>query len=257
MAFDFQGYRVAVAGGSRGIGRAIALGFARSGASVSICARGREALEATQADLERAGARAHAASCDLGDAAAVRAWVDDAAAALGGLDVLVNNASGFGMGDDEAAWSAGLNIDVMATVRASQAALPHLLRAPRDDSGRGASIINITSIAAGRPSTRAAAYAAVKSLLVNYTVSQAAAVARQGVRVNAVAPGSIEFPGGLWDERRRAGDPLYERTLRMIPAGRMGLPDEVADTALFLASRQARWVTGQTLMVDGGQLLGA
>jgi 3-oxoacyl-[acyl-carrier protein] reductase len=95
----------------------------------------------------------------------------------------------------------------------------------------------------------------VKALLVNYTASQAVALATDGVRVNAVAPGSIEFPGGIW-ERRRAADPaLYERTLASIPFGRLGTPEEIADVVLFLASPAARWVTGQTIMVDGGQLL--
>ena len=75
--------------------------------------------------------------------------------------------------------------------------------------------------------------------------------------MNCIAPGSIEFAGGLWDERRLSGDPLYERVRAGMPAGRLGMPEEVADVALFLASPQARWVTGQTIAVDGGQMLGA
>jgi 3-oxoacyl-[acyl-carrier protein] reductase len=102
---------------------------------------------------------------------------------------------------------------------------------------------------------RTPAYAAVKALVINYTASQAAALAKDGIRVNAVAPGSIEFPGGTW-EKRRAEDPaLYQRILGSIPFGRLGEPEEVADVALFLASPAARWVTGQTIVVDGGQML--
>jgi 3-oxoacyl-[acyl-carrier protein] reductase len=82
-------------------------------------------------------------------------------------------------------------------------------------------------------------------------------LASKGIRVNCIAPGSIEFPGGTWEKRRMAGDPLYDRVLGSIPFGRLGTPDEVADVALFLASRHARWVTGQTIAVDGGQVLGA
>ncbi|MBW8269161.1 SDR family NAD(P)-dependent oxidoreductase [Caldovatus aquaticus] len=250
MGLDFTGQRVLVAGGSRGIGRAIALGFARAGAGVSICARGAEALEAARAEIAAAGRPAHAAVCDLADAAAIARWVEQAAAALGGIDVLVNNASGFGMGDDEAGWAAGLAVDVMATVRASRAALPHLR------ASRGC-IVNIASISGLRPSVRTPAYAAVKALVINYTTSQAAALAREGIRVNAVAPGSIEFPGGVW-ERRKAADPqLYDRILRSIPFGRLGTPEEVAEVVMFLASPLARWVTGQTIVVDGGQLLSA
>ncbi len=252
MGFDFTGKRVLVAGGSRGIGRAIALGFAWAGAGVSICARGAEELEATRAEIAVAarGAPAHAAVCDLADGAAIARWVDQAAAVLGGgTDVLVNNASGFGMGDDEAGWAAGLSVDVMATVRASRAALPHL-KASRE------CIVNTTSISGFRPSVRTPAYAAVKALVINYTSSQAAALARDGIRVNAVAPGSIEFPGGMWEQRKTSDPKLYDRILRRIPFGRLGAPEEVADVVLFLASPLARWVTGQNIVVDGGQMLG-
>jgi 3-oxoacyl-[acyl-carrier protein] reductase len=250
MAFSFTGKRVVVAGGSRGIGRAIALGFAAAGADVSICARGADALERTRGEIAHHGRKAHAASCDLADAAAVKGYVDAAAAALGGIDVLVNNASGFGMADDEAGWAAGLAVDVMAMVRASHAALPALEKA-----GHG-SIIHISSISGLRPSSRTPSYAAVKATMIHYTQSQAAMLARKGIRVNCIAPGSIEFPGGTWEKRRLAGDELYGRILKSIPFGRLGEPEEVADVALFLASPFARWVTGQTIAVDGGQLLG-
>jgi 3-oxoacyl-[acyl-carrier protein] reductase len=252
MAFDFNGKRALVAGGSRGIGLAIAHAFAASGADVAICARGAAPLEAARAELASLGHRVHAACCDLSDGPAVAAWVAAAAQDLGGVDVLVNNASGFGMADDEAGWAAGLSVDVMAMVRASRAAMPWLERA-----GAGASIIHLSSISALRPSTRSPAYAAVKAAMNSYTGSQAAMLAGKGIRVNAIAPGSIEFPGGVWDQRRLAGDSVYERTLKNIPFGRMGTPQEIAEVALFLASPHARWMTGQTLVVDGGQLLGA
>lgn len=243
MGFDFTGRRVLVAGGSRGIGRAIALGFARAGAKVSACARGADGLAA----LKAAGV-AHVQPTDLADAGQVAAWVEAAAAVLGGIDVLVNNASGFGAGDGEEGWRRSIDVDVMATVRASRAALPHL----RASKG---CIVNTTSISGLGPSVRTPAYAAVKALVINYTASQAAALAKDGIRVNAVAPGSIEFPGGTW-EKRRAEDPaLYDRILASIPFGRLGDPEEVADVALFLASPLARWVTGQTIVVDGGQML--
>lgn len=254
MSFDFTGKRVLVAGASRGIGKAIALQFAAAGAAVAVCARGESALAAARAEIALHGHTVHAMRCDLADAASIAAWVPAAATALGGIDVLVNNASGFGVGDDEQAWASNLSVDVMAMVRSSQAALPWLQRA---GAARGASIVHISSISGWRPSTRSAAYAAAKAAMNSYTGSQAAMLCRQGIRVNAVAPGSIEFPGGVWDQRR-VGDPeLYGRTLKSIPFGRMGTPDEIAEVVLFLASPHARWMTGQVLGVDGGQLLGA
>ena len=246
---DFTGKRVLVAGGSKGIGRSVALGFARAGAAVSICARGAEALERTRTEIAAAGVAAHAVAADLGVLDDIRAWVEAGAAALGGIDILVNNASGFGSRDTEEDWARGLNVDVMATVRASRIATPWLKQA------RG-SIVNVTSISGFRPSLRTPAYAAVKALLVNYTASQAAAFAPDGVRVNAVAPGSIEFPGGSWEQRRSSDPALYNRILGSIPFGRLGTPEEVAEVVMFLASPAARWVTGQTVIVDGGQMLG-
>jgi len=250
MSFDFSSKRVVVAGGSKGIGRSVALGFAQAGAQVSICARGTEALAQAKAELSAFGVAAHAAACDLGVEAQVKAYVAEAAEVLGGIDVLINNASGFGQSDDEAGWAASLNVDLMATVRASHAAIPFLKR-----SGAGA-IVNVSSIAAYRPTTRSAPYAAVKAAVIQYTTSQAAALARDGVRVNCVAPGSIEFPDGVWERRRTDNPELYDRTLKSIPFGRLGYPEEIADVVLFLASPLARWVTGQTISADGGQLLG-
>jgi 3-oxoacyl-[acyl-carrier protein] reductase len=250
MAFDFAARRVVVCGASRGIGRSIALGFAEAGAAVSICARGADALEATRAEAAGFGHPTHAATCDLADAAAIAGYIEAAGAALGGIDILVNNASGFGMTDDEAGWMAGFQVDIMAIVRASHAALPFLEKA---DAG---CIVSISSISANHSSIRGAPYGAVKAAVNHYTSSQAAILAPKGIRVNAVAPGSIEFPGGSWEKRRLEGSPIYASVLGKIPAGRLGRPEEIADVVLFLASPYARWVTGQTIIVDGGQLQG-
>ncbi len=251
MQVQFKEKRVVVCGASRGIGRAIAMGFAEAGAAVSVCARGTDALEAARRDLEQFGGRVHAAACDLANVEDISTYIPAAAQALGGIDVLINNASGFAIGNDEAAWHAGFNVDLMATVRASLAAEPFLV------AGKAGAIVNISSISGFRASTRTPAYAAVKASLINYTMSQAALLARKGVRVNCVAPGSIEFPGGAWEQRKTSDPGLYNAVLKGIPFGRMGKPEEVAHIVLFLCSPWAAWITGQTVCVDGGQLLGA
>ncbi|MFO1322192.1 MAG: SDR family NAD(P)-dependent oxidoreductase [Burkholderiales bacterium] len=251
MKLDLAGKRVVVCGGSRGIGRATVLAFAQCGATVSTCARNPAGLDALRGELAATGSTLHTSECDLSRQADIERYLPSAADALGGIDILINNASGFGFGNDEAAWQACIQVDLLATVRASAAAERWLTASP------AGSIVNVSSIAGFRPSARTPAYAAIKAAIVQYTSSQAALLARRRVRVNCVAPGSIEFPGGLWDQRRTTAPALHDSILKSIPFGRLGAPEEVANLIVFLASPLAGWITGQTVAVDGGQLLGA
>src|SRR5438552_5863522 len=247
MNLDVKEKRVVVAGGSRGIGRSIALAFAQGGAHVSICARGAQALDATRSEVAAFGGVAHAAICDLASEEAIARYVPEAAAALGGIDVLVNNATAAAMGDDEASWDASLAVDLLAVVRASREALPFLAK------GRDPAIINIASGSGLGPSVRSPAYGAAKGAVIHYTRTQAAPLASKGIRVNCVAPGSIEFPGGLWETRKKEDPALYNQILASMPAKRLGRPEEVASVVLFLASPLAIWVTAQIIGVNGGQ----
>jgi 3-oxoacyl-[acyl-carrier protein] reductase len=248
MEISFKGKKVLVGGASRGIGRSIALAFAAGGADVAICARGIEGVKAAEAELRQHGTKIVGMACDLGDESQVTGFVNDAAKALGGIDVLVNNASGMGMKDDESGWLASVNVDLLGTARATRAAIPFL------EQSRG-SIINISSISGLMAVPRTLPYAAIKAALINYTMGQGLALAPKRIRVNAIAPGSIEFPGGIWESRKTSDPELYQQRLEGIPWGRLGSPEEIAKVALFLASDLASWVTGQTIVVDGGQSL--
>ncbi len=246
MDLGLAGKSVVVTGGSKGIGRATALAFAAEGANVAICARGAEALEATAKEIEAKGVRAFAAACDVADGDSLGAFLDAAKEAQGGVQVLVNNASGFGVSDDEAGWAAGFNVDMMAAVRATWKVVPWMAEAG------GGAVIHISStsgLEAGSPP----AYAAVKAALMSHSKTLAINLAPQGIRVNTVAPGSIEFPGGMWEMIKKANPKAYGAIQQSIPFGRLGTPEEVAAAVVFLASAPASWVTGVTLSVDGGQ----
>jgi 3-oxoacyl-[acyl-carrier protein] reductase len=239
-----------VTGASRGIGRAIALRLAGEGAGVAICARGEGALREAEAELRTRPVPVYAAVCDVGSEAALDEFLEAARARLGQVDILINNPSGFTFGDDPAAWELVLNVDLMAAVRASWK-----VAAWMRGSGGGV-ILHISSIAGLEAMGFPPAYCAAKAALVSHAKSLAMALAPEQIRVNAVAPGSIEFAGGIWDQVRQSNPELYGTVLKTIPSGRMGTAEEVADVVAFLASDRASWITGACIVVDGGQRKG-
>ena len=249
MDLKLKGKCVIVTGGSKGIGLAIATEFAKEGAAVSICARGKENLDKARELIETAGGTVHAKICDVSDPIALRDYIESAVAALDGLNILVNNPSGFGRADDEQGWQVGLDIDLMALVRGSWAAVPHIEKAG------GGSLIHTSSISGLTSSLRTPPYGAVKAAVIQYTKTQALQLAKKNIRVNCIAPGSIEFPGGTWDDAKQNNPTLYAGIQNSIPFGRLGEPDEVAKLAVFLGSDAASWITGETIAVDGGQML--
>ena len=247
MDLSLRGKSAIVTGASRGIGRAIALRLAEEGAGVAICARGAPALHELETELRARSVPVYAAPCDVGNPEALDRFLGGAHAKLGPPQILVNNPSGLSFADDEAAWQSSLDVDLMAAVRASWKVAPWMAGAG------GGAIIHISSIAGLEALGFPPAYCAAKAALVSHAKSLAVALAPQKIRVNTVAPGSIEFAGGLWRQAKQDNPEFYNAVLQTIPWGRMGTPEEVADVVAFLASERASWVTGVCLCVDGAQ----
>jgi NAD(P)-dependent dehydrogenase (short-subunit alcohol dehydrogenase family) len=239
-----------VTGGSRGIGRAIALAFADAGADLVLAARGPEALDKAAREIEERGRRALAVPTDVADVAQVDALVERTLSELGGIDVLVNNAGAAPFFSTiETVRPEGFEkyfrVNFLSAVYCTRAAGPHLIA-----RGRGASVINVTSVAAFVASPGLTYYSTAKAAVVNLTRTVAREWAGHGVRVNAVAPGWVETE---LNEDARRDRSFYETVRSSIPLGRWGRAEEVATVARFLASDEASFMTGSVVVVDGGQ----
>jgi len=245
MSARFEGRHVLVTGASRGLGRAVAVAFAREGARVGIGYRAQEADAAeTLTNVQAAGGCGEAVQLDVRDGAATDAAIAGFARG-GGLDVLVNNAAVLRdqffamMAPSE--WESVVAVNLTGTYNCCRAAVPFMLR-----QRRGA-IVNVASVAGMRASPGQANYAATKGGVLSMTMTLAAELAPRGVRVNAVVPGVLATGMG-----ERLDHRVAERRRATIPLGRFGEGDEVARAVVFLASDDSSYVVGQSLVVDGG-----
>lgn len=250
MDLGLEGKRALVLGGSRGIGWYTAQLLKQEGAAVAICARGEQRVQEAVQELEAIGsAQAFGQSADLADADATRAFVTSAIEALGGADILIHNASGFGVSDSEEDWQRSFQVDIMAGVRAVDEALPAL-----QESGHG-SIVFVGSMASkyhfGRPPSP---YGPVKAAMRTYANELAQNYGKQGVRANVISPGAVWFPGGSWDQRKQENPKFYAAVERGIPLGRLGSAEEIARIIAFTASPAGLWLNATHIAADGGQV---
>lgn len=248
--FDLSGRVALVTGASRGIGRAIAEGLARHGATVVVTSRKLEDCEAVAAAIRAAGGNATASACHIGEPGQITAVMQDIDARHGRLDILVNNAATnpyFGPATemDLAAYQKTVDVNIRGYFWTSIEAARRMLA-----QGKGA-IVNVASVNAFRPMDGQAVYSMTKAAIVNMTQGLAKEWARQGIRVNALVPGLVEtkFAAAIHQNER-----LRAATERMVPMGRIAQPEEMAGAVLYLVSDAASYTTGSCLTADGGWL---
>lgn len=245
MDLGLRGLKVILTGGSRGIGRRALEIFAEEGADVAFFSRYPDQVETTTTELAKHGGKVIGSVFDLNDFGGYQSWLTNAANELGGCDIFIPGASASGSqatGD----WDKCYQFDLMGAVKGCEALEPYLKK-----SGHG-SVVFMGSTAGVETFLVPQAYNTIKGALLVYAKQLGQAWGRKGIRINAVSPGPVSFPGGNWEAIKTGMPELYEAQIPQFALGRIGTPDDVAKTIVFIASPASQYTTGTNVIVDGG-----
>lgn len=245
MDLGLKGLNALVTGGTKGIGRRAADIFASEGANVAICARNKGEVDEAVAVLGKTGVKSFGQAVDVGDKAQLEGWIGASAKALGGIDILVANVSALAVDQSEEAWQKQFQVDMLHTVRAVNAALPHL------EKSKAPAIVIVSSVSGREVDFTGPAYGAFKAALIHYAQRMAFELAPKMIRVNAVSPGNTYFAGGVWEHIEKNIPDLFAKALALNPTGRMATPEEIGRGIVFLASPASSFTTGTNLVIDG------
>lgn len=245
MDLALAGKKVLITGGSKGIGLRCAELFVAEGADVALCARTAEDVETAVAALDGKGPTVIGTAVDVADKAALETWIAKSAEALGGIDIVVGNVSALAVADDEAAWKAGFDTDMMHSVRLVNAAMPWL------EASDAAAITLVSSVSGREIDFAGPAYGAFKAALIHYAQGLAFKLAAKGIRANTVTPGNTYFKDGIWSQIETGNPDFFAEALALNPTGRMATPEEIAAGVVFLSSPVSSFTTGTNLVIDG------